>query len=113
MNEKQKPSKKIRKGDTVIAVAGNHAGQTGNVMAVHGEKVIVQGLNVRKKAVKKSQMKPEGGFLEIESPIHVSNLRVCVDGKPVKLKVKNDQGTRSLYYMNEGKEVTYRTIKKS
>lgn len=111
MNVKQKPCKKIRKGDTVIAIAGNNIGQTGNVLAIDGDKVIVQGLNIRKKAVKKSQAKPEGGFLEIEKAIHVSNLKVCIDGKPVKLKVKNDQGTRSLYYMNEGKEVTYRKIK--
>lgn len=113
-NSKQSISKKIRKGDTVIAIAGNYKGQTGVVLSVDGERVLVQGLNLGKKAVKKSQQKPEGGFIDIERPIHVSNVQVCVNDKPVKLKVKQDrEGVRGLYYTENGQEVLYRAIKKS
>lgn len=114
LNSKQNASKKIRKGDTVIAIAGNNRGQTGTVMAVQGERVVVQGLNVRKKAVKKSQAQPEGGFIDREMSIHVSNLKVCVNDKPVKLKVKqSNDGTKGLYYSDNGQDVLYRAIKKS
>ena len=73
-------SKKIRKGDKVVAIAGNNRGQIGYCQSRKGDKVVVQGLNVRKKHVKKSQDAPKGRIIELEKPIHVSNLKVCVEG---------------------------------
>ncbi|MEC7839663.1 MAG: 50S ribosomal protein L24 [Chlamydiota bacterium] len=107
-------SKKIRKGDTVIAIAGNYKGQTGTVLSVDSDKAVVQGLNVRKKHVKKSEQMPNGGIISVEKPLHISNLKVCVDGdKAVKLKVKaGNDGERELYYVDGDKEVTYRSLKK-
>ncbi len=70
-----KRSKKIRKGDKVIAIAGNYRGQFGTVLSCVGERIVVQGLNIRKKHVKKSQQNPHGGIVELEKPIHVSNLK--------------------------------------
>lgn len=114
MNEKPKTSKKIRKDDKVIAIAGNDRGQTGTVLKIIGDKVLVQGLNVRKRHVKPSQANQKGGVVEMEKPIHISNLKPCTeDGKPVKLHVrKNDQGHRELYYKIDGQDVLYRSIKK-
>ena len=110
-------SKRIRKGDKVIAIAGNDRGQIGTVLNVLGPKVVVQGLNVRKKHVKKSQANPQGGIIELEKPIHVSNVKlVGNDDKPVKLRVNvrhDDQKTRQLVYQSGGEEVVHRTIKKS
>lgn len=107
-------SKKIRKGDKVIAVAGNYRGQVGVVKSCSGEKIIVEGLNLCKKHVKKSQQSPQGGIVEFEKPIHVSNLKVCVgDNTPVKLKVRHDDdGKRNLVYKQGDQEVVYRSVKK-
>lgn len=108
-------SKKIRKGDKVIAIAGNDRGKTGTVLTCIGDKVLVQGLNVRKKHVKASQQNQRGGILEIEKPINVSNLKVCTnDETPVKLKVRTTKkGERELVYKSDDKEVVYRSLKKS
>lgn len=110
-----KKSKKIRKGDKVLAIAGNCRGQTGTVIRCDGDKVLVQGLNVRKKHVKKSQANPQGGIIDLEKPIHVSNLKVCLDdGQPINLKVReNDKGGRELYYKQGDKLIVYRSLKKS
>lgn len=108
-------SKKIRKGDKVVAIAGNDRGKIGTVLSCSGEKVLVQGLNVRKKHVKPSQQNQRGGILEIEKPVHVSNLKVCTaDETPVKLKVRETKtGERELVYNNKDKVVLHRSLKKS
>ena len=114
MNEQAKASKKMRKGDKVIVLAGNDRGQTGHVLRIMGDKVVVQGINVRKRHVKKSQANPQGGIVELEKPIHSSNVSICTeDNKPVKLKVRfSSKGERELFYKLDGKEVLYRSVKK-
>lgn len=107
-------SKKFRAGDFVMAIAGNSKGQSGKILSVDGEKIVVQGLNIRKKHVKRTQEMQQGGIIEIEKPIHVSNLQVCTsEDKPLKLKVKTtENGERVLYYKDGDSEVTYRSLKK-
>lgn len=107
-------ARKIKKGDSVMAIAGNYKGQTGTVLSLRGDRAIVQGLNVRKKHVRRSQSMPQGAVLELEGPIHISNLMLCLDGgQPVKVKVKIDEsGERSLYYKQGDVEVIYRSLKK-
>jgi len=68
-------NKSVRKGDTVFVIAGNERGKTGTVLAYSGDKVLVQGLNMRKKHVKRSEQNPNGGIVEREMPIHVSNVK--------------------------------------
>jgi large subunit ribosomal protein L24 len=106
-------TKKMRTGDKVIAIAGNNRGLTGTVQSMQGDKVIVQGLNVRKKHVKRTQNAP-GGIIEMERPIHVSNLKVCVEGETTaKLKVRtNEQGQREFVYKKDDQEAVYRSTKK-
>lgn len=107
-------TKKIRKGDQVMAVAGNDRGTTGTVLSCSGDKAIVQGLNVRKKHVKPSQLNPKGNIISIEKPIHVSNLKVCIGDKPIKLKVDIDNSGNRQFVYNDGgtKNVVYRSVKK-
>ncbi|CDR33064.1 50S ribosomal protein L24 [Criblamydia sequanensis] len=107
-------TKKIRKGDKVVAIAGNNKGQQGTVLKVIGDKVIVQGLNLRKRHVKRSQQNTAGGIIEMEKPIHVSNLSPSVnEGEPVKLKVKaNDKGEKQLVYKDGDQDKVYRSLKK-
>jgi large subunit ribosomal protein L24 len=111
----QTPNKTIRKGDKVVAIAGNYKGQFGTVVKKEGDNVTVGGLNLKKKHVRKSQQNPNGGIIDIEKPIHVSNLKVCTpSNKPVKLRTKlNKAGERELFYVEDGKEITHRLIKKS
>lgn len=111
----QKPNKTVRKGDKVVAIAGNYKGQFGTVVRKDGDLVTVGGLNIKKKHVRKSQQHPNGGIIDIEKPMHVSNLKVCTPAnKPVKLRTKiNKAGDRELFYVEDGKEVLHRAIKKS
>ena len=67
---------KIKKGDVVRVIAGSDKGKTGKVLTVlpKKERVIVEGIAVRKKAVRRSQSNPNGGIIEREAPIHISNV---------------------------------------
>lgn len=112
MNDDQKANKRVRKDDTVIVHTGAYKGQSGKVFRRTGDKVFVQGLNKVKKHVKKSQQHPAGGVIEIEHPIHVSNVSIVVkDDESVKLKAKtSSKGDRKLYYKQDGKDVEYRQL---
>lgn len=108
-------SKKIRKGDKVVVIAGNNRGQTGTVVnRVGQDRVVVQGINVRKKHVRPTQENPKGSILDIEMPIHISNIQISDDkGKPARLKVKQtDKGEKVFYYLQDGKEIIHRSVKK-
>jgi large subunit ribosomal protein L24 len=67
----------IKKGDTVQAIAGEDKGKTGKVLQLlaGGEKALVEGLNLVKKHMRKTQDNPQGGVFEKEAPIHISNLK--------------------------------------
>ena len=69
-------SKKIKKGEEVIVIAGDHKGKKGKVLQVLRDKnrVIVEGINLLKKHEKKTQDNPQGSIVEREFPIHYSNV---------------------------------------
>lgn len=66
----------VKKGDTVEIIAGDHKGATGKVLRVLPEKnkVVVQGQNLAKKHVRPSRKNPQGGRINVEQPIHISNV---------------------------------------
>ncbi len=68
---------KIKKGDTVMVIAGDDKGTTGEVLQVLTKKdaVIVSGCKMAKKAVKPTEQNKEGGFANVEMPIHISNVK--------------------------------------
>ncbi|MFR9527946.1 MAG: 50S ribosomal protein L24 [Rikenellaceae bacterium] len=72
----------IKKGDMVIVNAGDSRGQQGKVLSVNVEKqrAIVEGVNLCKKAQKPNADNPQGGIVEQEAAIHISNLQV-IDAK--------------------------------
>lgn len=113
--KKQEPgSKKIRQGDQIIVIAGNYKGQQGKVLHIDGSKVTVEGINLCKKHVRPSQANPKGGMNTFEKPIDISNIKLCVNDKGVKLHVNVDNnGERSLCYRLNGEVVTYRKMKES
>jgi len=68
---------KIKKGDQVMIIAGDDKGKTGEVLQVltKNDAVIVAGCKKAKKAVKPTEQNKEGGFVEKEMPIHISNVK--------------------------------------
>jgi large subunit ribosomal protein L24 len=113
MKEKILHNKRIRKGDKVMVITGNDTGLVGEVLSRSDDRVTVRGVNVRKKHVKRSQQNPSGGIIEIERPIHISNVTLCVDEeKPRKLKVGYDAaGQRLLVYREGDTDVPFRPIR--
>jgi large subunit ribosomal protein L24 len=76
---------KIKKNDNVIVIAGNYKGQTGKVLKVFPKKnrVIIEGVNIRKRHTKPNQQYPNGAIVEKEMPIDASNV-MLVDPKTNK-----------------------------
>lgn len=68
----------VRKGDRVEVICGENVGSQGTVLAVQTKKqrVLIEGVNMVKKAVRPSQDRPQGGFLDKEAPIHISNVKL-------------------------------------
>lgn len=66
----------LKKGDKVIIIAGNDKGKTGAIQRIDrvNQRVVVEGINVRKKHQKPKQNNPEGTILDIYAPIHLSNV---------------------------------------
>ncbi len=72
----------VKKGDTVVVLAGDSRGETGRVLKVLPEKnkVIVEGLNFVTRHTRPTQTNPQGGRLEKEAPMHASNVKVIAEG---------------------------------
>ena len=91
---------KIRKGDNVKVLSGNDKGKTGEVLQIipKTEKIIVKGVNIRKKHVKARKQGEEGGIIPVECPIHVSKVNIVCPkcGKAVKVgyEIEKDQKVR-------------------
>ena len=69
--------KRIRKGDTVEVLSGEYSGKEGVVLKIDPskERAIVEGVNFVKRHTRPTQKNPQGGIVEKEAPIHLSNLR--------------------------------------
>ena len=93
---------KIKRGDNVIVTTGKNKGTKGEILQVikkegKDPRVIVAGVNVVKKHVKPSASNPQGGIVEKEASIHISNVALMdKDGKATKvgMKVEGDKKTR-------------------
>jgi large subunit ribosomal protein L24 len=73
---------KIHKNDTVMVIAGNARGKTGKVLKVYPdrERIIIEGVNIIKRHTRPSQKNPQGGIVQREGTIHVSNV-MLIDPK--------------------------------
>ena len=91
---------KIKKGDTVQVLSGNDKGTKGEVLEVipKDSKVVVKGVNVRKKHLKPRKQGEEGGIIPVECAINSSKVNVVCSkcGKPARIgyKVENDKKVR-------------------
>lgn len=99
----------IKKGDKVIVITGADKGKTGIVQRAHPklEKVVVEGVNIKKKHKKPTQSNPEGSILEIYAPIHVSNVAL-IDPKTKKatrVGIKEVKGKKVRYAKKSGEVI--------
>ncbi len=85
---------KIKKNDNVEVLAGKDKGKRGSVVRIIPKKdrVIVSGVNIVKKAMKRRSQQDQGGIVEVEAPLHISNVGVVCKkcGRPVKIGYKID-----------------------
>ena len=100
----------IKKGDTVCVIAGDNKGQQGKVLKVEVSKqrAIVEGVNLVKKATKPNAQNPQGGIVEQEAPIHISNLQVLdpQSGKATRVGRRvNAEGKLVRFAKKSGEEI--------
>jgi len=100
-------SKWIRKGDKVVVIAGNDKGKTGNVIARDGDRVVIQGINIRKKHAKRRTQASMPTILEREMPLHISNVMLfnSVTQKGDRVGVKKLEDGRRVRIFRSNKEV--------
>ena len=89
----------VRRGDRVKVIAGNYRGATGQVLRVIPGKnrVVVEGINVRKRHQRPSQENPEGGIITFEAPIDASNVMLIdpTTDEPTRVRIRIDKdGTK-------------------
>jgi large subunit ribosomal protein L24 len=103
---------KVKKGDTVVVIAGKDKGAKGKVIQAYPEngKVLVEGVNRIKKHTKITQTQrgaQSGGIVTQEAPINVSNVMVVdSDGKPARVGYRtNDEGKRVRISRRNGKDI--------
>lgn len=88
---------RLKKGDQVRVIAGDHKGQEGKIMEVlvKKDKAIVEGVNMISKHQKPSATSPQGGISKKEAPVHISNLSLITkDGKTTRIGVKFEDGKK-------------------
>ena len=82
---------RIRKNDQVVVIAGKDKGKTGKVVRIlpKEQRAVVEHINIVKKTVRKTQQNPQGGFLDIEASIHLSNIMLLdkKTNKPTRIKI--------------------------
>ncbi len=98
---------RIKAGDTVRVMAGDHRGAEGRVMKVIRDenKAIIEGINIVKKHMKPSAQNPQGGIIEKEAPINVSNLSLLTSkGETTRVGVRME-GDKKVRYSKKSNEV--------
>jgi len=91
---------KLKKNDTVKIIAGKDKGLIGKIVKVdpNTNRVIVQGANLVKKTVKKRSPQDQGGIIDIEAAMDISNVALVVDGKITKIGYKFDENGKKFRF---------------
>jgi large subunit ribosomal protein L24 len=96
---------RIRKGDTVVVIAGkNRGGRPGVVKEVRGDRVTVEGVNVVKKHQKPTPTN-RGGIIEREAPIHISNVMLVQGGQPTRVGFRTVDGRKVRFGRKKGEAI--------
>ncbi|MFY9242730.1 MAG: 50S ribosomal protein L24 [Polaribacter sp.] len=88
---------KIKSGDTVKVIAGDHKGSEGKVLQIIKDKdrVLVEGVNLVSKHTKPSAQSPQGGIVKKEASLHISNVMLVEGGAAVRVGYKVDGDTKT------------------
>ena len=98
----------IKTGMNVRVIRGNHRGQEGKILYVFPkkERIIIEGVNLIKRHTRPSQENPQGGIVEKEGSIHVSNVMLVISGKPTRIGYKKlDDGSKVRVSIRNGEEI--------
>ncbi|MFN0251319.1 MAG: 50S ribosomal protein L24 [Kofleriaceae bacterium] len=87
----------MRKGDLVIVIAGSHKGKKGKILRVEGDRVVVEKVAMIKRHTKATQKTPQGGIVDKEGTIHISNVQLFDE--------KTNKGTRTKISQDGDKKV--------
>ena len=99
---------KIKKGDTVKVITGNDTGKSRRVIKafLNKDRVVVEGVNIVKKHARPTQDNPQGGIIEKEASIHVSNIMLVVSGKTTRVGYKTlDNGKKVKFAKSTGEVI--------
>jgi large subunit ribosomal protein L24 len=105
-----KPKMHVRRGDRVRVIRGNYAGQEGTILRVlpAENRVVVEGVNQRKRHTRPTQENPEGGIITFEAPIHASNV-MLIDpstGEPSRYRTQiEEDGTKERIAVRSGNPI--------
>lgn len=89
---------KLKLNDSVVILTGKDKGKTGKIKNINWKtnRVLVEGVNMVKKAMKPTQQNPQGGLVDIEKAVHISNVAIAdpKSGKPTRVKVQEKNGKK-------------------
>ena len=82
----------VRKGDEVIVIAGAHKGKRGKILKVVGERVVIEKVAMVKRHTKATQQSPQGGIVDKEGTVHISNVQLfdSSTNKGTRTKISKD-----------------------
>ncbi len=95
---------RLKKDDMVVVIAGNDRGKEGKVLAINGDRILVQGVQIRKKHQKATERNKKGSIVSFEAPIHISNVKYSVGGKGMKLRARTVEGKKEIFVSGKGHE---------
>lgn len=97
---------KLKTGDKVVVVSGSNKGKEGKITKILDNKVIVEGVNVVKKHLKPKNNNGTGEIIEMEAPIHVSNVMLSdpKTKKPTKVKIEKDSKGKKIRISKKSNE---------
>ena len=109
-NRKVRSKVHVRRGDRVKVIRGNFAGVEGTVLRVLPDRnrVVIEGVNMRKHHTRPSEANPEGGIIEFEEPIHASNVMLIdpTSGEPTRVRQRiEDDGTKERISAKSGNPI--------
>lgn len=98
---------KIKVGDTVMVIAGKSKGKQGKVTAINRKtgRVTVEGANMVTKHQKPSAANPQGGIVEQEAPLDISNVMLVADGQPTRVGFKIQDGKKVRFAKKTGQVI--------
>ncbi|MCA9630069.1 MAG: 50S ribosomal protein L24 [Myxococcales bacterium] len=97
---------RLRVGDEVIVTSGNNKGRRGRIKQLRADRVVIEGVNLIKRHMKATPNQP-GGILEVEAPIHASNV-MLIDpetDKPTRVRAQVEDGKKVRVAVKSGKEI--------